>query len=145
MDKFVKLLALTASDHDAEALAAVRAANKRLKELNLDWNGVGLMLRRAAADINKEREAQKRSEKQARFKASPQGKIAAYRRFVREHKKALKGGDEMKAYLCQMRADKALEDMDRETRERLAQLDRRRERRLMAEAEIWNSKWDSAA
>jgi hypothetical protein len=80
MDKFVKLLALTASDHDAEALAAVRAANKRLKELNLDWNGVGLMLRRAAADINKEREAQKRSEKQARFKASPQGKIAAYRR-----------------------------------------------------------------
>ena len=127
MDKVVKLLALAGSDNDAEALAAMRAAGRRLKELNLDWNDIALMLRRAADEINKKREAEKRSEERARFKASPQGKIARYRRFVREHKKALKGGNEMKGWLWQMRAEKVLEDMDPETRERLAQLDRRRE------------------
>ena len=146
MDKLVKLLALAGSDNNSEALAAMRAAGRRLKELNLDWNDMALMLGRAAADIIKEREAKKRSEKRARFKASPQGKIAAYRRFVREHKKALKSGDEMKAFLCQMRAEKALEDMDPETRERLNQLDRQRERRGIVQAEVGHSiKWGSAA
>jgi pyruvate/2-oxoglutarate dehydrogenase complex dihydrolipoamide acyltransferase (E2) component len=146
MDKLVKLLALAGSDNDSEALAAMRAAGRRLKELNLDWNDMALMLGRAAADIIKEREAKKRSEKRARFKASPQGKIATYRRFVREHKKALKSGDEMKAFLWQMRAEKALEDMDPETRERLTQLDRRRERRGLVRAEIGDPiKWGSAA
>ena len=147
MDKFVKLLALAGSGSDAEALAALRAASRRLKELNMDWNDMALMLGRAADEINKKRAAQKRSDQRARFKASPQGKIAAYRRFAREHKKALKGGDETKAWLWQMRADKALEDMDTETRERLTQLDRRREQRDMARAEeVGNSrKWGSAA
>ena len=146
MDKLVKLLALAGSDNDSEALAAMRAAGRRLKELNLDWNDMALMLGRAAADIIKEREAKKRSEKRARFKASPQGKIATYRRFVRKHKKALKSGDEMKAFLWQMRAEKALEDMDPETRERLTQLDRRRDRRGLVQAEIGDPiKWGSAA
>jgi hypothetical protein len=146
MDKVVKLLALAGSDNDAEALAAVRAAGRRLKELNLDWNDMALMLRRAAAAINKKRHVEKRSEQRAWFNASPQGKIAAYRRFAREHKKALAWGDETKAWLWQMRADKVLEDMDSETRERLARLDRRREQRCVARAEVWNStEWGSAA
>jgi hypothetical protein len=146
MDKLVKLLALAASDNDSEALAAMRAAGRRLKELNLNWNDMAVMLGRAAADIIKKREARNRSEKRARFKASPQGKIAAYRRFVREHKKALKSGDEMKAFLWHMRAEKALEDMDPETRERLTQLDRRRKRRGLVQADIGDPiKWGSAA
>ncbi|HEY7248209.1 MAG TPA: hypothetical protein VH678_30465 [Xanthobacteraceae bacterium] len=147
MEKFVKLLALAGSDNDAEALAAVRAARKRLKELNLDWNDMASMLRKAADEINKKRAAEQRSEKRARFKASPQGKIATYRRFVREHKKALKRGDEVKAWLWQMRADKALEDMDPKTSQRLTQLDRRRERRCTAPAdELWSSlEWSTAA
>jgi hypothetical protein len=147
MDKFVKLLALAGSDSDAEALAALRAASRRLKELGMDWNDMALVLRRAVDEINKKRAAEKRSAQRARFKASPQGKIAAYRRLAREHKKALKGGDETKAWLWQMRADKALEDMDTETRERLTQLDRRRDRRDMAKAdEVGNStEWGSAA
>ena len=129
MDKLVKLLALAASDKDAEALAALRAASKLLKELNIDWNDVAQLVGKAAGEIVKKREAEKRSEQRARFKASPQGKIAAYRRCMRAHKKALKEGDEMKVWLWQMRADNALEDMDATTRGRLVQLDRLRERR----------------
>jgi hypothetical protein len=128
MDKLVKLLALAGSDNDGEALAAVRAASRRLKELNMDWNDMALMLGKAADEINKRREAEKRSEQRARYKASPAGKIAAYRRFMREQKKARKGGDEVKVWLWQMRADKALEEMDAETKERLAQLNKRRDR-----------------
>ena len=48
MDKFVKLLALAGSDNDAEALAAVRAASRCLKELNMDWNDMALMLGKTA-------------------------------------------------------------------------------------------------
>jgi hypothetical protein len=47
----------------------------------MDWNDMALMLRRAADEINKNRAAETKSEQRARFKASPQGKIAAYRRF----------------------------------------------------------------
>jgi hypothetical protein len=147
MDKFVKLLALAGSDNDAEALAAVRAASRRLKELNMNWNDMALMLGRTADEINKKREAERRSKQRARFKATPQGKIAAYRRCVREQMKALTEGDEMKVWLWQLRADKALEDMDPETKERLSQLDRRRERRDMAHPDkVRNSsELDSAA
>ena len=94
MDKFVKLLALAGSDNDAEALAAVRAASRLLKELKMDWNDMALMVGRTADDINKKRETEKRSEQRARFKASPKGKIAAYRRCLREQKKALEAGGE---------------------------------------------------
>lgn len=138
MDKFVKLLALAGSDNDAEALAAVRAASRCLRELDLDWNDMALVLGKTADEINKKRETENRSEQRARFKASPQGKIATYRRRVREQKRALEAGDEMKAWLCQMRADKALEDMDTGTRERLAHLDRQRERRLTRPAGVQN-------
>jgi hypothetical protein len=49
---------------------------------------------KTAEQINKKREAEKRSEQRARFMASPQGKIVAYGRCVREQKKALEAGDE---------------------------------------------------
>ena len=146
MDKFVKLLALAGSDNDAEALAAVRAASRLLKELEMDWNDMALMLGKTAEQINRKREAEKRSEQRARFKASPQGKIAAYRRCVREQKKAREAGDEMKAWLWQMRVDKALDDMDAGTRERLAQLDRQRELRFNRAGGAQNStEFESAA
>ena len=138
MDKFVKLLALAGSDNDAEALAALRAASRLLKELNMDWNDMALMLGKTAAEINKKRETEQRSEQRARFKASPQGKIAAYRHCVEEQKKALKAGDEMKVWLWQVRADKALEDMDARTWERLTQLNRQRERRFTRSGEVHN-------
>ena len=146
MDKFVKLLTLAGSDNDAEALAAVRAASRLLKELKIDWNDMALMLSKAAKQINKKREAEKRSEQRARLKASSQGKIAAYRRYVREQKKALKLGDDMKVWLWQMRVDKALEDMDARTREKLAQLDRQRELRFTRAGGVQNStEFESAA
>jgi hypothetical protein len=146
MDKFVKLLTLAGSDNDAEALAAVRAASRLLKELKIDWNDMALMLRKAAEQINKKREAEKRSEQRARLKASSQGKIATYRRYVREQKKALKLGDDMKVWLWQMRVDKALEDMDARTREKLAQLDRQRELRFTRAGGVQNStEFESAA
>ena len=146
MDKFVKLLTLAGSDNDAEALAAVRAASRLLKELKIDWNDMALMLSKAAKQINKKREAEKRSEQRARFKASSQGKIATYRRYVREQKKALKLGDDMKVWLWQMRVDKALEDMDARTREKLAQLDRQRELRFTRAGGVQNStEFESAA
>jgi hypothetical protein len=112
----------------------------------MDWNDMALMLRRAADEINKKREAERRSDQRARFKATPQGKIAAYRRFVREYKKALRGETRWKSG-WQTRADKVLEDMDPETRERLSLLDRRRARRDMAHAnEVCSStEWGSAA
>ena len=103
MDKFVKLLALAGSDNDAEALAALRAASRLLKELKMDWNDMARMLSKTVDQINKKRDAEKRSEQRARFKATPQGKIATYRRYVREQKKALKLGDEMKVWLWQIR------------------------------------------
>jgi hypothetical protein len=146
MDKFVKLLTLAGSDNDAEALAAVRAASRLLKELKIDWNDMALMLSKAAKQINKKREAEKRSEQRARLKASSQGKIATYRRYVREQKKALKLGDDMKVWLWQMRVDKALEDMDARTREKLAQLDRQRELRFTRAGGVQNStEFESAA
>lgn len=139
MDKFVKLLTLAGSDNDAEALAAVRAASRLLKELKIDWNDMALMLSKAAKQINKKREAEKRSEQRARLKASSQGKIATYRRYVREQKKALKLGDDMKVWLWQIEVDKALEDMDARTREKLAQLDRQRELRFTRAGGVQNS------
>jgi hypothetical protein len=146
MDKFVKLLTLAGSDNDAEALAAVRAASRLLKELKIDWNDMALMLSKAAKQINRKREAEKRSEQRARLKASSQGKIATYRRYVREQKKALKLGDDMKVWLWQMRVDKALEDMDARTREKLAQLDRQRELRFTRAGGVQNStEFESAA
>lgn len=39
-DKLLKLLALTGSDNDHEALAAVRAANKMLKANNTTWEKI---------------------------------------------------------------------------------------------------------
>jgi Protein of unknown function (DUF2786) len=146
MDKFVKLLTLAGSDNDAEALAAVRAASRLLKEFKIDWNDMALMLSKAAEQINKKREAEKRSEQRARLKSSSQGKIATYRRYVREQKKALKLGDDMKVWLWQMRVDKALEDMEAGTRERLAQLDRQRELRFTRAGGVQNStEFESAA
>jgi hypothetical protein len=146
MEKFVKLLALAGSDNDAEALAALRAASRLLQELQMDWNDMALMLGKTADQINKKREAKKRSEQSARFKTSPQGKIATYRRYVREQKKALKLGDDLKVWLWQMRADKALEDRDAGTRERLALLDRQRERSVTRAGGVQNStKFESAA
>ena len=44
----MKLLALAGSDNDAEALAAVRAASRLLKELKMDWNDMALMLSKTA-------------------------------------------------------------------------------------------------
>jgi hypothetical protein len=146
MDKLVKLLALAGSDNDAEALGAVRAARRLLKEHQMDWNDISRMLGKTAEQINKKREAEKRSEQRARFKATPQGKIATYRRCVREQKKALKLGDDMKVWLWQMRVDKALEDMDSETREKVERLDNRRERRMTRADKTRNSNdLDSAA
>ena len=146
MDKFVKLLALAGSDNDAEALAALRAASRLLKELKMDWNDMARMLSKTVDQINKKRDAEKRSEQRARFKATPQGKIATYRRYVREQKKALKLGEEMKVWLWQIRVDKALEDMDAGTRERLALLDRQRERRFTGAGGVQNStEFESAA
>ena len=78
----------------------------------MDWNDMALVLSKTAEQINKKRETEKRSEQRAKFKASSQGKIATYRRYVREQKKALRLGDDMKVWLWQMRVDKALEDMD---------------------------------
>jgi len=38
--KLVKLLRLTQSDNDAEALAAIRAANRELKRVGLEWHNI---------------------------------------------------------------------------------------------------------
>ena len=45
----------------------------------------------------------------------------------------------MKVWLWQIRVDKALEDMDAGTRERLALLDRQRERRFTGAGGVQNS------
>lgn len=37
LNKLIKLLQLTTSDNDAEALSAIRAANRLLKKERLDW------------------------------------------------------------------------------------------------------------
>ena len=74
MDKFVKLLALAGSDNDAEALAALRAASRLLKELKMDWNDMARMLSKTVDQINKKRDAEKRSEQRARFQGHPAGK-----------------------------------------------------------------------
>lgn len=40
LSKLTKLLKLTTSDNNAEALLAMRKANDELKKLNLDWEGL---------------------------------------------------------------------------------------------------------
>jgi len=40
VSKLLKLLMLTQSSTDAEALGAIRAANAYLKSIELDWNGL---------------------------------------------------------------------------------------------------------
>jgi hypothetical protein len=56
--KLAKLLALAASDHDGEAVAAVRAAGRLLADHALDWNDVASHLTGTAKRQPEKREPQ---------------------------------------------------------------------------------------
>jgi hypothetical protein len=50
-ERMMKCLELSASPNDAEALAAIRAANKIREELGLKWAAVPAVAKPAASDV----------------------------------------------------------------------------------------------